>query len=118
MNRFISPQLLPAFEWLFATATANHAHKRVLMTAADVEIYRAQHGTLPPNLSAVSSELPFDPFDGKPLRYVTRPGGYSIYSVGENMQDDGGAVAVNSRFGDIGFHCGESPEIKGARRKR
>lgn len=41
-----------------------------------------------------------DPFDGRSLRVVKQPGGWLIYSVGMDLQDDGGKVA---EYRDNGF---------------
>jgi hypothetical protein len=34
--------------------------------------------------------VPIDPFDGKELRYKKLESGYVVYSIGENLSDDGG----------------------------
>ena len=34
--------------------------------------------------------VPLDPFDGKPLRYKKLSPGYVVYSIGEDLSDDGG----------------------------
>ena len=34
--------------------------------------------------------VPLDPFDGQPLKYVRRPGGVAVYSVGFDETDNGG----------------------------
>ncbi len=35
--------------------------------------------------------VPTDPFDGKNLKYRTRETGFVVYSVGEDLTDEGGA---------------------------
>lgn len=49
--------------------------------------------------------LLIDPFDGKPLRMLTEDGRILIYSVGENLVDDGGDCSheENTTGLDIGF---------------
>jgi hypothetical protein len=54
--------------------------------------YHRQHGKLPESLDALVPEylpaVPLDDFDGKPLRYL--PAKKLIYSIGDNLKDDGG----------------------------
>ena len=74
------------------------ARIRLARTVLAVERYRLKHdGALPTSLADVSAELsggvPEDPFDGQPLRYKKLPArGYTVYSVGADRKDDGGAV--------------------------
>jgi hypothetical protein len=111
-STFIAPQILPAFDWLFEASTAMVAHQRILMTVCDIETYRAEHGKLPDELSALRS-VAVDPFDGNPLRYIRRGAEeYSIYSVSQDMTDNGGLPWTGRTPGDIAFHCGAPPERK------
>ncbi len=41
-------------------------------------------------MADVDATVPTDPFTGKPMRYKRVDGGCVIYSVGRNLQDDGG----------------------------
>ena len=34
--------------------------------------------------------MPLDPFDGEPLRYKKLSPGYIVYSIGDDLSDDGG----------------------------
>ena len=43
-----------------------------------------------------------DPFDGQPLRYQKKAGGYALYSVGPDLKDDSGE-RKNGKEGDIFF---------------
>ncbi|NQT17529.1 MAG: hypothetical protein HQ582_32540 [Planctomycetes bacterium] len=62
--------------------------------AIAVELYRRQHGKLPERLEELVPDflpqVPTDPFDGQPLRYVVREEEYVIYSVGTDRVDNGG----------------------------
>ena len=64
------------------------------VTAIAIERYRRDRGQIPNDLKQLVPEfmpqVPTDPFDGKPLRYVVEDGEYLIYSVGKNGVDDGG----------------------------
>jgi len=73
----------------------HQAHARVTQVGLAVERYRLAEGHLPEsldNLVPVYLEaVPVDPFNGKDLRYRVRKTGFVIYSVGEDLSDDGGA---------------------------
>jgi hypothetical protein len=45
------------------------------------------------------TSLPPDPFSGNPLRFKQDATGYTVYSVGTNQRDDGGAI----KEGDVGI---------------
>ena len=75
------------------------AHRGGTMTGATdaaiaCERYRRKHGKLPQSLEEVVPEflpqVPTDPFDGEPLRYVVADDGYLVYSVGPDATDHGG----------------------------
>jgi len=61
-------------------------------TILALRAYQLTHGKLPPDLSALVpeflNEVPIDDFDGQPLRYS--PERKIVYSVGQNLKDDGG----------------------------
>ncbi|OHB83868.1 MAG: hypothetical protein A2Z38_09050 [Planctomycetes bacterium RBG_19FT_COMBO_48_8] len=63
-------------------------------TALAVERYRLAEGRLPKSLDnlvpAYMDAIPDDPFDGSPLKYHVRQSGYVVYSVGEDLTDEGG----------------------------
>jgi hypothetical protein len=40
-------------------------------------------------------QVPTDPFDGRPLRYVVKDDEYLVYSIGTDGVDDGGQGDVN-----------------------
>jgi len=71
-------------------------------TAVAIERYRLANGSYPEELELLKpkffTRLPLDPFTGKPLKYRRDPmGGYSLYSVGCDRADDGGAPESSSR---------------------
>jgi len=71
------------------TASFNNA-----IAAIAVERFRRGRGQLPSELAALIpdylTQIPQDPFDGKPLRYRVESDHYLVYSVGANGVDDGG----------------------------
>ena len=72
------------------------AHDRMLALANGIERYRLEQGALPERVEDLSptvlDAIPADPYDGAPVRYQRRDGGYLTYCVGINLADDGGAA--------------------------
>ena len=70
------------------------AHLRTARVGLAIQRYRLAAGALPDTLSdlvpAYLDAVPNDPFDGNQLRYERRGAGFVIYSVGEDLSDDGG----------------------------
>jgi hypothetical protein len=70
------------------------ARARVTLTALAVERYRLAEGHLPQsldNLVPVYMEtVPEDPFDGQNLRYRRLKTGFVVYSVNDDLSDNGG----------------------------
>jgi len=65
------------------------------IVAVALAAHKAEKGKYPDKLEALSPEylkaVPNDFCSGKPFIYKTDDkGGYILYSVGENMKDDGG----------------------------
>ena len=71
------------------------AYSGASIAAIAVARYRLDHNQqLPPSLDALVPQylkaIPIDPFTDAPIRYVSRPGEYAVYSVGRDGKDDGG----------------------------
>jgi len=66
---------------------------RMVQVVIAVERYRGATGALPYSLDELVpeclSEVPVDPFDGRPLRYKRETQGYKVYSI-YTGKDDGG----------------------------
>ncbi len=71
--------------------------------------WRADHGQYPDELAQLSptylKTIPIDRFNGQPLTYRRSEVGYLLYSVGVNLQGDGGvtgsdAIEINGREAD------------------
>ncbi len=83
---------------------ANHECLRVFLA---IRSFRAKHsGRLPDSISdlvpAILASLPVDPYNGQPLRFDRKKG--LVWSVGENLRDDGGDVLGRSYVNrDIGI---------------
>jgi len=57
--------------------------------------YKHDTGEFPPDLLTLMSrsylnELPIDPYSGQPLVYRRTPDGFTLYSLGQDFDDDGG----------------------------
>ncbi len=63
-------------------------------TALAIQRYRLAAGRLPDALTDLVptylDAVPTDPFDGKDLRYEKLGIGFVVYSVGQDLRDDGG----------------------------
>ncbi len=70
------------------------AQLTVANTGLAIERYRVSHGQLPTGLDDLVpgylSQVPQDPFDGRPLRYRRLEPGFIVYSIGSDETDDGG----------------------------
>ena len=90
-------------------------------TAVAIERYRLANGNAVPEqlrdlVPAFLAAVPMDPFDGNPLRYRRDDTGYSLYSIGEDMRDDGGTEITASpreRPHDVVFRVDHAPAAAG-----
>lgn len=84
-----------------AMLSACRAEERGIVTweltrvAAALAVHRAERGEYPEQLTAlvpgILPELPLDLYVGEPFKYERKPdGGYLLYSVFKNKQDEGG----------------------------
>lgn len=101
--------LLPAYNRTFDSSVRALAQIVTARAAVAIERYRLAHdGRTPEALDALVpaylEAVPADPFDGAPLRYQPLPDGYIVYSIGPNLQDDGGTDPERKNlyaYGDI-----------------
>ena len=104
-KRMINQILFPVFDGATAREQSSTAILRLLACYAAVKRYYQQRGVYPPSLEALRPELGemiIDPFTGKPFVYRTHPKrGFQLYSVGENLTDDGGRLSANRQQGDL-----------------
>lgn len=95
---------LPAISSVTNSETRYMANERCTFIAIACERYRLKHGELPETLNDLVpvylDAVPIDPYDEKPLRYKATDQGFIVYSVGENLKDDGGLVADPRNDGD------------------
>jgi hypothetical protein len=70
--------------------------------ALAVELYQRTHGALPDALSQLGQEIPQDPFAGAPVSYRRTAGGYLLYSVDLDLEDNGGKPHPEHSYGTDG----------------
>ncbi len=91
---FITQMLVPAVNSIAMIDLRGIARMDCAITALEVERYRLAEGRLPETLEALVPKfiegVPIDPFDEQPLRYNRLDKGYTIYSIGEDGEDNGG----------------------------
>jgi len=86
-------------DWSMRKAAATLAVDRAALAVA---AFKAQTGSYPDALDEVQAlgwDLPTDPLTGDPLLYRCTPRGFTVWSIGPNMEDDGG-VAYDSKTMD------------------
>jgi hypothetical protein len=95
-ERFVIARTDAQIQTSFLTKIANaEMARRMLVTSIALKRYQLQHGKYPGQLADLKPqylhELPMDVMDGKALRYRPKDeGGFLLYSVGEDGQDNGG----------------------------
>jgi len=91
----LTRMLMPALGRIMQIDTRHLAHLRATQTALAVERYRLTKGRLPQSLDnlvpAYMEVVPTDPFDGQSLKYRTLETGFVVYSIGDDLTDEGGA---------------------------
>jgi len=86
---------MPAIQKMAEASWRDQAFLRCAIVAVAAERYRRKHGDWPAGLADLVPDylttVPADPYDGRPLRCKRLPDGLIVYSVGPDLQDDGGA---------------------------
>lgn len=103
--------LLPPTKSVVVKAANDEAIDSCSIAAIAATRYRLANGVLPSDLDqlvpAYLSAVPLDPFDGKPLRLARHNGQWIVYSIGQDLTDDGGGPTQGNK-GDIPFVLRES----------
>lgn len=71
----------------------------------DLKLYRRAHGQYPASLAAPGVKARPDVFSGQSLRYRPQGNGFVLYSLGQNLRDDGGLADHRPDEGDIVWQC-------------
>jgi hypothetical protein len=78
---------------------------RLLISDLAIRSFQMKYGTLPKSLAALAPEfllaVPTDPVCNGPIIYRPVDGGYKIYSVGADLDDDGGVPTDKNWYGDF-----------------
>jgi len=86
--------IMPALSRTTIIDTRNTAQLLTTRIGLAIERYRLAAGKLPDELAelvpAYLDAVPMDPFDGNELRYKKLGVGFVVYSIGEDLIDDGG----------------------------
>lgn len=105
---------LPEVIGTIQTYQRSQVELRCAIIALAVERYRLKHQRWPRSLDQLVPEyvvqVPDDPYDGRPLRYQTFPGGVMIYSIGPDGKDNRGSFDRNDPYlidRDVGFRLWE-----------
>jgi hypothetical protein len=89
-------QLMPVMGRAGAFRDESLSQIRLVQAALALKSYRHEHAAYPATLAALPSEIRQDPFSGKDLVYRRTDSGYLLYSIGQNLKDDGGKVPEKS----------------------
>lgn len=98
-----NPRITPGYVYFQREATRWTAVNQLLRADLAIRVYRSEHGQLPddwpelvPNYLAT---VPQDPYSAKPLVYRRADdGGFVIYSVGFDGQDNGGKFVGRTEY--------------------
>jgi tetratricopeptide (TPR) repeat protein len=97
--------MAPSLKSALIIETQNDAHLGAAEVALQLIIYKEENGVFPETLVGLDEDIPLDPFTDKSFLYRRGGDGFVVYSVGENLLDDGGIVESNDKKKrqDIGF---------------
>jgi hypothetical protein len=88
------------YDSLFGAERRSRALLNAAIAALAAERFRRDQGRFPASLDELVvanllAAVPADPFDGNPLRFRQLADGLVIYSVGQDLIDDGGEISSN-----------------------
>lgn len=88
--------LLPSLDRASLTTERALTMRDASQVGIALELYRRRNGSYPASLNELAPRLlpsvPLDPADGKPMKYKLVDGKPLIYSVGSDLDDDGGML--------------------------
>ncbi|WP_417848517.1 hypothetical protein [Thalassoglobus sp.] len=107
--------LAPAYEQTVLSGARATARQRCAIVALAAKRHQLRHGSFPGSLQEIDKdligpsqqveELLTDPFDGKPLRWISEDTRLLVYSLGTDLEDDGGNTIDTDEASapDVGF---------------
>lgn len=89
--------MLPACNQIHRLSYRIQADSQALITVLALQRYKLQYGQYPETLDALVQaklleKIPIDPFSDKSLVYKRTDDGFTLYSFGLNLVDDGGKI--------------------------
>ncbi len=101
----ITRMIIPAYSPVKGRYVSMIAQERVIRAGLAALQYASKEGGYAERLDALKAGNLVDPFTGKALIYRTTPSGFVVYSVGQNLVDEGGAASKQKGVGDIVWIC-------------
>jgi hypothetical protein len=99
--------MTPAFRSTLIAAYRTQAQIRAIRIINALQKKNPAESNTMPTMAELDlpDEVGIDPFNGKPMIIKKLPDGWLVYSVGENLKDDGGQVEekANDKPLDVGF---------------
>ena len=103
LTRVLSRTLLPALARSCLSQARLEATLDLTQMGIALEQYHGVHGEYPADLRAIAPQLggvvPVDPFTGQAYHYLPSGGTFLLYSIGMDLEDDGGTHDL--RDGDM-----------------
>jgi len=101
IGEFMSVHFIAQLGRAASLQKGREARRYALLAAAALAVHRAETGEFPKKLAELTPKLleqvPADPFTGEPLIYRRTEDGYVLYSVGPDLEDDGGVENEDDR---------------------
>lgn len=109
--------LLPALGAAVRVEVECEATTDLTRVALALAAHHGDHRRYPPDVAALSprylTAVPADRFTGEAVRYRPQAGGYLLYSLGKNLQDDGGRRRTEDEHNaDITVHVRDGKLIE------
>lgn len=112
-TRVLTRALVPSVLSMHEALARTEAQQQIMLLGVALESYANEHGTYPSDLNAIQGQAngasTIDPFTGTPFHYTTTGSGFELYSVGRNLEDDGGRHNANN--GDIVWRGNSAPKV-------
>jgi hypothetical protein len=103
----LAQMLLPMLGRVHTQFVKRHASLELARVAVALKLAAQKTGRRPETLAELPPEwlpqAPVDPFTGKPFGYATAQGGWRVWSVGDDLKDDGGKRGEGLRPDQVFF---------------
>lgn len=112
-RRIMTNMLIPVYSRALWRRDSTTALVRAAQVALALTAFHAEHGTYPDTLAELEAagwDLPSDPFGGGSLHYRAEGDGFAVWSIGPDMDDDGGRPFDEAAFESQAFETPEEHE--------